>query len=224
MTPRHCKHPRYRLPSLSLTQKEVDELDAFLGSDAAPASLRTLDVVHGFLTAVALSPTEIPQAQWLPLVWSIQPEMPARFADPAQEQRLASYVHWLYDDVLLALGDSDKRFSPLVSRVQSGDGRDHADGTLWSRGFLFGMTLREDLWSAFLEMPAGGCLMLPIFLLGSNLVTDEWKGVVGNFSQRALLTDWIPAVVEVIHVQHFILELMALRETRATLAAAQGRC
>lgn len=221
MPPPPRKHPRYRLPALSLTQAELDELDGFLGSGAAPASLGTLDVLHGFLTCIALSPSDLQKEQWLPLVWSTRPQEPPRFDSPAQEQRLASFVQWLYDDTVLALADLDKRFSPLVSWVRDAKGQDHADGSLWASGFLLGMTLQEQQWSAFLEMPAGGCLLLPVFLLGSHSVTSDWESLVNTLPQRAMLTDWIPAVVEVIHIQHFVFDLMALRETQVTLAAAR---
>lgn len=216
--------PRYHSTALSLNRNELDELEDFLGSDAVPAGLWGVDVLHGFLTSVALSAAELEQDQWLPLVWSTTPEEPPSFDDPAQEERLTSYVLRMYGDIRAALADPVRGFSPLVARAGNCSGQFHADGTMWCNGFMLGMVLLESQWASFLAAPAGGCLLLPIVLLGSDQVPPDWEGMCETPQQRAQLREWIPAVVEAIHVQRFILELVALKESRHTLSTFQDFC
>lgn len=218
-TPNLDRRHRYHAATLSLDRKKLHELDDFLGSEAVPAGLWGVDVLHGFLTSVALSATEIDQEQWLPLVWSTNPKEPPRFDGPAQEERLTSYVMQMYNDIRKALADPSRGFSPLVALCSS---QPDTDGTMWCNGFMLGMILLDSHWTAFLATPAGGCLLLPIVLLGSDKVPQDWEGMCETPQQRAKLTEWIPAVVEAVHVQRFILELVALKESRQTLAAAQN--
>jgi uncharacterized protein len=218
-------HPhRYHSAAQPLDRNELDELEEFLVSDAVPAGLWGVDVLHGFLTSVALSAADLDQEQWLPLVWSTAPEDPPCFDDPVQEARLTSYVLRLYDDIRAALEDPDRGFAPLVARAGNCSGQFHADGTMWCNGFMLGMVLLENHWASFLAAPAGGCLLLPIVLLGSDQVPPDWEGMCETPQQRAQLTEWIPAVVEAIHVQRFILELIALKESKQTLATLQDPC
>jgi len=223
-TPNLDRDHRYHTAALSLDRNKLHELDDFLGSEAVPAGLWGVDVLHGFLTSVVLSATEIDQEQWLPLVWSTNPEEPPCFDDPAQEERLSSYVVQMYDDIRTTLTDPDRGFSPLVALAGNCSSQSHADGTMWCNGFMLGIILLESHWAAFLAAPAGGCLLLPIVLLGSDKVPQDWEGMCETPQQRAKLTEWIPAVVEAVHVQRFILELVALKESRETLATAQDPC
>lgn len=223
-TPASDQLSRYQAAALSLNRNELDELEDFLGSDAVPAGLWGVDVLHGFLTSVALSAAELDQEQWLPLVWSTSPEEPPSFDDPAQEERLTSYVLRMYGDIRAALADPERGFSPLVATSGHCSGQFHADGTMWCNGFMLGMVLLENHWASFLAAPAGGCLLLPIVLLGSDQVPPDWEGMCETPQQRARLTEWIPAVVEAIQVQRFIHELIALKESKHTLASFQTAC
>ncbi|MBS1191231.1 MAG: hypothetical protein H6R10_3023 [Rhodocyclaceae bacterium] len=211
------------MAALSLSPQELAELDEFLDSDAVPAGLWGVDVLHGFLTSVALSGTAIDPEQWLPLVWSTNREELPRFADRAQEKRLTAYILRMYDDIRATLADPDSGFSPLVTAAH-GSGAPYGDGTLWCNGFMLGMVLLDTHWASFIATPTSSGLLLPILLLGSDTVPPDWEGMCETPEQRARLTEWIPAVVEAIHVQRFVLELIARKESRNALANAQHPC
>lgn len=220
----HQRQHYHHLAVHSLNSDELEELDDFLGSDAVPAGLWGVDVLHGFLTSIALSATDIDRSQWLPLVWSTSPEEAPAFDGPDQEERLTAYVLRMFDDIKAALTDPERGFSPLVAVCRSAAGQSYNDGTMWCNGFMLGLVLFDSHWTSFLETQASGGLLLPIVLLGSDKVPEDWEGMCSTSDQRARLTEWIPAVVEAIHVQRFILELVALKESRQTLAAAKDLC
>ena len=52
-----------------LSDKEFDELDAFLLSDRTSDDAMTMDTLHGFLTAILIGPETIMPSEWLPKVW-----------------------------------------------------------------------------------------------------------------------------------------------------------
>ncbi|HJW26939.1 MAG TPA: UPF0149 family protein [Rhodocyclaceae bacterium] len=221
MTISPVSHPRYRLPALSLSQEEIVELESFLGSRAAPGSLRSLDVLHGYLTCVALSSFETGQEEWLPLVWSNSPLAPVKFRTPAQEYRLTSSVVHMLDDILLSLAESDVGFSPLVATVNRSEGQPDEDGSMWCSGFLLGMAHLQDHWLGLVNLSDAGTLFLPIFLLGSPLLPPAWEDMVRTLDQRRRLTACIPPVVEAIHVWRFAHEVSTLEKARVAIASGR---
>ena len=59
-----------RLLDEPLSDAELDELEAFLASDAVPQDCMDLEMLDGYLTAVVSGPEVIQPSEWLPQVWS----------------------------------------------------------------------------------------------------------------------------------------------------------
>ncbi|MEG1114336.1 MAG: YecA family protein, partial [Janthinobacterium sp.] len=120
-----------------LSDDEYAELDTLLAAPALAGRAMDVSMLEGFLTAVALSPKQITQEQWLPWVW----DKAAGSAAPAQDraaslaQRHHAYmVEWLAKDA-----DS---FEPI-----------YVCGPEWSvpawcAGFLLGTSLDKPQWAA----------------------------------------------------------------------------
>jgi hypothetical protein len=56
-------------PYTPLNEDELNELDQFLLYDVDTEDVMTLDMVDGFLHALAVGPATIPPKQWLPKIW-----------------------------------------------------------------------------------------------------------------------------------------------------------
>jgi uncharacterized protein YecA (UPF0149 family) len=56
-------------PELPLDEDELDELDDFLRSEAVGEDAMDVSMLDGFLTALAVGPTNLPPALWLPMIW-----------------------------------------------------------------------------------------------------------------------------------------------------------
>src|SRR3546814_19313106 len=67
-----------------LTDEDIETLDTFLMSEQAPEDCMLISDLDGFLTAIAIGPEPVPQADWMPVVWA--GDEPA-FADAAQAER-----------------------------------------------------------------------------------------------------------------------------------------
>src|SRR5574337_1893394 len=76
-----------------LQDPELDELEAFLASDAVPKDCMDLEMLDGFLTAIVSGPETIQPSEWLPQVWSdgSKSATPA-FVDNDQAQRIMGLV------------------------------------------------------------------------------------------------------------------------------------
>ena len=98
-----------------LTDAELDELEAFLASDAVPQDCMDLEMLDGYLTAVASGPESIQPSEWLPGVWSEG----GRSASPAygsseQAQRVMGLMLRHMVGIERTLAESPTRFRPLL--------------------------------------------------------------------------------------------------------------
>lgn len=213
---------RYRLPEMSLTLEEMGEMELYLGQGNGTAGLRTIDMLHGFLTCVALSSAELGQDSWLPLIWGRPSDASSGSGQGGQVARIVSCTLLMLDDILLSLADPDRAFSPLVGRIgEGGRAGSWDDGSRWAAGFIAGTAVLEDQWPEFIGRSETAGLLLPMFLLGYPSLPPAWAGMVRTPSQRHRLTQWIPAVVEAIHIQRFAFELHNLKVTGANLDTAR---
>ncbi|CAN7609184.1 YecA family protein [Variovorax sp. LjRoot175] len=63
-------------PFAPLSEDEFDQLDQFLLYDVDTEESMTLDMVDGFLHALAVGPTTVHPKQWLPKIWGTKEMMP----------------------------------------------------------------------------------------------------------------------------------------------------
>ncbi|UXY16131.1 UPF0149 family protein [Chitiniphilus purpureus] len=141
-----------------LTEAELDELAAFLDSDATPEECMDLSMLHGFVTAVLVSPVEpLPEA-WLPSVWGEGEERPG-FESTQQQTRIEDLILRLYNQLADELASDPPTFTPMVY-VDEDSGTDIAQQ--WCYGFMLGTSLDPEGWQPLLEDEDGIELIGPI--------------------------------------------------------------
>ena len=79
-------------PDQLLSEKEFDELDHFLMSDRCGDDTMTMDALHGYLTAIALGPLKVEQAEWLPRVWGTEAEDRPDFKSEAEFAHISDMI------------------------------------------------------------------------------------------------------------------------------------
>src|SRR5262244_1688815 len=105
-----------------LTESELDQLEAFLASDAVPQDCMDLEMLDGYLAAVVSGPEMIQPSEWLPVVWSdSQRSSSPAFADNEQAERILALVLRLQNSIVRTLMDSPTRFKPLLYRPEEGE-------------------------------------------------------------------------------------------------------
>lgn len=60
-----------------LSEDELNELDTFLLYELESDEGMTIDILDGFLHALAIGPVSVPPARWLPQVWGTETSVPS---------------------------------------------------------------------------------------------------------------------------------------------------
>jgi uncharacterized protein len=180
-----------------LSDKEFNELDTFLLSDRCGDDCMTMDALHGYLTALAIGPQEVPFAEWLPRVWGATPEDAPAFKNDKEAQRITTLIARFMNEVAMTFEVAPKEFEPLFCEHQL-NGRTVLDGEAWAWGFWEGMQLRADAWEPIHESPLAP-LLRPIYLLGAEEIEEEELALVDDPGKCHKLTIEIEAAIPHIH-------------------------
>lgn len=154
-----------------LSDKEFDELDNFLMSNAVGDEGMTMDALHGYLTAITIGPEFIPLSEWLPNVWGLEGEAEPKFDSEKHAERIINFVARFMNEVIITFEVAPKEFEPLFC-VYELDGKEIIDGEAWAWGFWEGMQLRPDAWET-LNASTLAPLLRPIYLLGANEIKED---------------------------------------------------
>ena len=157
-----------------LSDKEFDELDNFLLSDRCPEGAMTLDTLHGYLTAIAIGPSTIMPAEWLPRVWGEEGASP-KWKNGKEEARIVNLIMRFMNEVLITFEVAPREFEPLYVEHEV-DGESLIDAEAWCWGFWEGMDLRPGSWDDIWDSEAGP-LMRPIYLLGADEIEANLPGI-----------------------------------------------
>ena len=184
----------------ALSDREMDELDAFLMSDATTNEVMLLDCLDGYLTAVASGPVRLAQADWLARVWGPAASDAPKFESKAQEEKIIGLMTRHLNAIVWNLQQEDEPFEPVFDlHVYQDDEREYVDGEMWAHGFMTAINLHRNSWNALLESKHGMEMLRPIYLLGAEEVTAEEEQLVQTPAQREELSKTIPASVEWIY-------------------------
>ena len=161
-TPMHLEQP--------LSEKEFDELDAFLLSDRCSDDAMTMDTLHGYLTAIAIGPETIMPAEWLPLVWGDEAAAP-KWKNKREEEKILNLIMRFMNEVLITFEVAPKEYEPLFCEHEHG-GKTLIDPEAWCWGFWEGVELRAGSWDPIWDSEVAE-LIRPIYLLGADEIEEE---------------------------------------------------
>ncbi|MBA4382021.1 MAG: YecA family protein [Sideroxydans sp.] len=180
----------------ALSDKEMDDLDNFLMSDATSNEVMLLDCLDGYLTAVASGPVKLNQSEWLPRVWGPTAEDAPTFDSKAEEEQIIGLMARHLNAIVWNLQQEDEPFEPVFDlNVYLDDEREYVDGEMWAHGYMTAISLHLDRWNALFESKHGVEMLRPIYLLGAEDVSEEEEKLVETPAQREDLSRTIPASV-----------------------------
>jgi len=197
---------------LPLNDEELDELDAFLGSDGVSEEAMDISTLDGFLAAIALNPEFILPSQWLPWVWDMEEgaETPM-FETAEQANRISGLLLRHYNSVQESI--SEGHFAPLMYTLQQEDGSEFYDAEGWSMGFMLGVELFKDIWLPVIEEPSEW--LAPVILLGTEAGWDELEAGEDQMDKIRAAYEAIPDMVAALF-QHFLPQREAAAQERVT--------
>jgi uncharacterized protein len=169
---------------------DLDVLDRFFLSDAAPADCMGLSDLDGFLTGILVGPGPIMPSEWLPHIWGGEEPV---FDSAQQAQAVLAAIMGRYNGIAQRLDGRPKDFTPIY-RVSAEDGTVIAND--WAEGFLQAIELDADAWLPLVRDKQDGVLLMPILVLCG----DAGKSVLSLDAETdakllAEAPDTIPACV-----------------------------
>ncbi len=176
-----------------LNEDEMEELESFIFSPAV--SEESLDYlgIHGLLTALAVSPVEVPQEEWLDVIFDGVPG----YSDETQQQRIQSLVIREYLSLCDELNNEDAPELPCDLVLDDED----ESLTVWSQGFMEGIFLRESDWFGKNEELLAE-MLLPIMLASELFDEPEFQDIRDNDKLCEQLCGEIPDLITDLYL-HF---------------------
>ncbi|WP_275286445.1 YecA family protein [Halomonas elongata] len=153
-------------PQPLLDDEALDRLDDFLESERVDADALDLIGTHGFLVALAVAPSDVPAATWVPELFHGEPV----FADDAEQASTLALLEQLRHNAIQVLEGGGLPELPFDLELGGLAPEETPIGD-WCAGFMEGVFLDEPAWFADDE-EAAATLLLPFMLL-SGLFADE---------------------------------------------------
>jgi uncharacterized protein len=167
-----------------LSDAELDELDHILPYELDGEEQMMVDMLDGYLHAIAIGPTTLMPGQWLPAVFGKD----AKSLPPARAFEL---VLRRFNDVLASFEEGSDGLNPLWNeRIYRGRYYDDAEG--WAVGFVDGMQLCLADWQPMLDTDEGKRWYRPIELLGAMDAGPDQERLTRTPAMRAKLALKIP--------------------------------
>lgn len=190
------QEPREIEVTLALTEKEMDELDSFLMSDATTNEVMLLDCLDGFLTAIVSGPVMPKPGEWLSRVWGPTAEDAPIFETDAQAERITGLITRHMNAIGWSLHQEPEHFEPVFDlQVYEGDEHEYMDGEMWAHGYMTGIVMQRDSWKPLYESKHGPVALRPIYLLGAPEITEAEEDLVKTPAQREEFSKQIPTSV-----------------------------
>jgi uncharacterized protein len=126
-------------------EHDIAELDDLLTQIREYDGMR-LDAVQGLLAAICVSPRDVEELDWLPIIVG-RAEEASEFE--AQLPRLYQLLRHLRSAV--EYGVEHFAFDPIFSESRDEQGETHVDAGGWCEGFSMGVDLLAEVWEAQMQ-------------------------------------------------------------------------
>jgi uncharacterized protein len=147
------------MPAEPLTDQDFESLSNVL-EHLADKRAMNIEQLDGFLAAIICCPSDISPTEYLPEIWGDAMINEYSFTTQPLLQEFLSLVERHRSAIIQTLQSGDA-FTPVLLPDENNVYR----GNDWASGFLRGMTLRNEEWSALLDDEDNGGSLVPILVL-----------------------------------------------------------
>lgn len=175
-----------------LSERELDELQDFLSSDAVPEECMDIAMLHGFLTALVAGPSLVLPSEWLPVVWG-EEEGP-EFESEDVALRIFNLIMRLYDSVMRTLQDAPHKFVPLLYKERTAGDKLDFSAKEWCKGFVAGAHLRTGDWDGLVQDRDNFALLTPILALADEGAMEEILASSKNKDEKAVRAELLGVI------------------------------
>ena len=179
-----------------LSDDEVQELDRLLlNLDSDDVML--LDMLDGFLYAIAIGPEAVIPSLWLPMALGGKGTRPPVDSEEALDHLLGLVMRH-YNSILSGLEQTPRLAAPIWGATEYDIGI-FEDAEMWAYGFCEGVKLNRAAWQPLLSDPEGKRSYRPIGLLGEQHFSPNQGKLIRMPAQRQALAQQIPQALLDIH-------------------------
>ncbi|RNA64882.1 YecA family protein [Prosthecochloris sp. ZM_2] len=159
-----------------LSSDELLRLEDFLVSSRTSDNAMSIDMLDGYLTAVAVGPDTLLPDQWLPYVWGLEDDAPPEFASEDEAGEIMGLLLRHMNSIVRLFIENPDSFLPLYERCsfEEESDRDLAAES-WAYAFAMGIELSRESWRPLFDDDEAYGLLLPIFIVGG--IGDEWDRI-----------------------------------------------
>lgn len=206
----------------ALSDDELHELDMFLLHEVNSDEVMTIDILDGYLHAIAIGPTTLHPNQWLPKIWGTGSPIP-----PTESLDQLNHVFGLvmrhFNGIIDGLQRERREIAPIWSQMTY-RGKEYEDAEAWAYGFVEGMKLCWNDWKPMLETPDGQAWFRPIALLGEDNFCADQHELTKTPPRRAKIAGEIPEAVLAMHAYWLpVRQAIYEREVAKTMQRKVGR-
>ena len=145
--------------------EQLPRLQAFLDADDLHEEALDYVAAHGYLTALAIGSTAVPEREWIDALFAEEP----RYRDADERAEIEATLIQLKAHIGRQLAGDDE--IELPCDLDLGEEPDESDMRGWCIGFMEGVFLREAAWFESAEDEVSE-LLLPI-MVGSGLFDEQ---------------------------------------------------
>ncbi len=162
----------------TMSDEEIDLLDAFLLSDHVHESAMTLSELDGFLTGILTGPELILPSEWMSIVWGKEPP---DFESVEQAETVSALIIARYNQINQGLRQIPPALEPLIMEDRNGD----LLGEIWATGFVTAIEIRANAWMPIFDTDYAAAVSLIMALADPDRLSDvtehdEAKSVLLN--------------------------------------------
>jgi len=207
-----------------LSDKELDELNQLL-LYTDTAECMTLDMLDGFLHAIAIGPETILPSRWLPKIWRQEEgSMTLPVEDEQQANYLLSLIMRHFNSIVSGFELQPPFVDPLWMTTQYDELGEFDDAEGWAYGFCEGVNLSCAAWRPLLRDTQGAHWYRPIGLLGEDDFSPDQDTLTRTPEQRQALAQEIVDSLKKIHAYWLPMRhAMAERQQAQLMSTKIGR-
>ena len=180
-----------------LSEEEIEQLDDFLMSDAAPEDAMDVSMMNGFLTALSSGPNLMMPSAMLRWIWDAEHgEASPLFTNTEESVSIVSLIirHW--NEVNNTLNNALDQYEPLIFERESG-GRVLPIIDEWCLGYYKGIAVDRAAWEPLMARHPEW--FTAIMLYGTEDGWDELKRRQDSLEQHQAFADSLATSVRNIH-------------------------
>lgn len=134
-----------------LTDDQLELLDGFLMSPRTPSETMDIEMLDGFLVALAIGPEEVPEEEWLPAIFA---GTPPEFEDHSEADEIFGLIRQHAASIKAAFsvnrrdnpGENPLYVPVILSDEDQDEKWQETSGTYWASGFYAGIEARGEAW------------------------------------------------------------------------------